>query len=138
MSWLVDDLGLEPEFVDHGHYERRVAVDAGLVVGFLNGLFDQPVPKRAAAAADPGPQAWINWMGVQPAARLRGVGQALVRAFADEARQHGCTYLAAMISWTDDPAGRVAFFRRCGLQDLVPGKPDDIVGAPIADILSRQ
>lgn len=137
MSALVDDLG-QPDLADQGHYERRVAVDDGEVVGFLDGLFNQPVPKRAALAADRGPQAWINWMGVQPAARRRGVGQALLQAFANEARQHGCTYLAAMISWADDPADRVAFFRRCGLQDLVPGKPDDIVGAPIADILSRQ
>lgn len=130
--------GLSPELADRGdYYVRLVAVDDdGALLGFIDGLFDLSVPERAASGAPPGPQAWGNWIVVAPDARGRGVGRLLIRVFVMEARQRGCTFFAAMVSWADDPTGRVGFFRSCGLRDLVPGTPDDIVGASIADILA--
>jgi GNAT superfamily N-acetyltransferase len=119
------------------HYRRLVAVDDGAMVGFLDGLFEQPVPwRRHLIAVHPGPQAFASWILVDPATQGRGVGKALLGAFLVEAQQHGCTYFAAKVSEADDPTSRVAFFRRCGLHDLNSDIPDDLVGAPISDILA--
>lgn len=129
--------GLSPGLADRGHYVRLVAIDDdGALLGFIDGLFDLPVPERAAAGTPSGPQAWGNWMVVAPVARGRGVGQALIKTFVTEAQLRGRTFFAAMVSWADDPTDRVAFLHRCGLRDLIPETPDDILGAPIADILA--
>ena len=132
--------GFDPELADRGtYYTRLVAVDDdGTVLGFLDGKFGQPVPFRpqGVQGAHPGPQAWGNLMAVAPEARRRGVGTALLRAFLVEAQQHGCTFFAAMVSWADDHTDRVAFFNQCGLGDLAPDTPDELVGAAITDILT--
>jgi GNAT superfamily N-acetyltransferase len=133
---IIADSGLLFEAA-RSYYTRLVAVDENsAVVGFIDGLFNFPVPDRAAETAPGGPQAWGNYIVIAPGVRGRGVGQALVRAFVAEAQTRGCTFFAAMVSQADDWTQRVAFFRRCGMYDLVPGVPDDIVGAPIADILT--
>jgi GNAT superfamily N-acetyltransferase len=133
---IIAESGLQFEAA-RSYYTRLVAVDEdGAIIGFIDGLFNLPVPDRAAAAAPGGPQAWGNYIVIAPDVRGRGVGQTLVRAFVAEAQTRGCTFLAAMVSQADDRTQRVAFFRRCGMYDLVPGVLDDIVGAPIADILT--
>jgi GNAT superfamily N-acetyltransferase len=134
---ILEASGSDDVFADRGHYLRLVAVDGDeAVLGFIDGSFEVPVPDRAAAAAPAGPQAWGSWIVVAPRYRCCGVGQALVRAFVTEAKQSGCMFFAAMVSLSDDRTERVAFFQRCGMRDLVPGSPEDIVGAPIADILA--
>lgn len=134
---VLREAGLSQDLADRDHYSRLVAIDeSGEVVGFLDGLFDLPVPERAAASADPGPQAWGNWIAVSPRSRGCGVGQKLVVAFVTEAQNRGCTFFAAMLAATDGLAERLGFVRRCGLRDLVPECPDDIVGAQIVEVLA--
>lgn len=113
-----------------------VGAEVGTVLGVLDGLFDLPVPERDAAAAHPVRQAWISIIGVLPAARRQRVGSALLRAFAVEAQERGCTFVAAMASLADDANGRLKFFHRCALRDLVAKESGDLVGAPIADVLA--
>jgi hypothetical protein len=53
-----------------------------------------------------------------------------------EAAERGCIFFAGMVSWADDHTDRMAFLHRCGLRDLVPGTSNDIIGAPITEILA--
>ena len=53
------------------------------------------------------PQGWINWFGVVPDERRRGVGRALIAELVEMARERDGTHLAALV---DTEAG-VAFFR---------------------------
>jgi GNAT superfamily N-acetyltransferase len=133
---VLTSCGLDPFRCYRDHYYRLVAVDeSGTVVGFFDGSFDVPVPERAAQRAHAGPQAWGSWTAVAPDIRGKGVGTALLETFLQTAVREGCTYFAAMVSHHDEPSQRISFFRSCGLFDLVPNTPGDIVGAPIQDAL---
>ncbi|MGI5127472.1 hypothetical protein ACQEVB_11740 [Pseudonocardia sp. CA-107938] len=50
--------GLDEVLAERAHYFRLVAVDDGAVVGFLDGLFEMPVPevgRELAPGVHPGP-----------------------------------------------------------------------------------
>ena len=53
------------------------------------------------------PSGWINWFGVVPDERRKGVGRALISALTEMVKEHDGTHLAAMV---DTEAG-LAFFQ---------------------------
>ncbi|PKB30219.1 putative N-acetyltransferase YhbS [Pseudonocardia alni] len=136
---ILTDVGLDPfDFSRLSVYHRIVALDEdGVLVGFIDGRFDVPIPDRATLAGVPGPQAWGSLIAVAPDRQRGGAAKLLLRALLEESQRRGCIYFSAMVSGHDDPAQRRAFFQAVGLEDLVPGVPDDIVGAPIEDVLRR-
>lgn len=70
----------------------RVARRAGRIVGFAQAEM---------------PQGWINWFGVVPAERRRGIGRLLIGELAKIATERGGTHLAAFCDADDG----LAFFR---------------------------
>jgi ribosomal protein S18 acetylase RimI-like enzyme len=60
------------------------------------------------------PEGWINWMGVVPAARRRGLGRVLVGELARQVREARGTHLAALVE-VDTPGQ--AFLRALGFQE---------------------
>lgn len=57
------------------------------------------------------PEGWVNWMGVIPPERRRGIGRALVDAVARLLREHRGTHIGAEVD-ADGPAP--AFWRAIG------------------------
>ncbi len=60
------------------------------------------------------PEGWINWMGVVPDARRRGIGRLLVGDLARQVREARGTHLAALVQL--DTAG-YAFLRALGFSE---------------------
>lgn len=100
----------------------------------VEGAFDSDFSGRGAPAEWQLPHAYLSFVAVHPSERRRGVGAALVRAFALTASARGCTFLAALpADHDDDQAARIAFFSACGLWVLTP--PQKLMGAPGKDLL---
>ncbi|MFI7075294.1 GNAT family N-acetyltransferase [Micromonospora sediminicola] len=94
--------------------------------------------ERIEQPGHPLPQAWIYLIGVRPEAQRKGVGAALMRYFAEQAAMAGCSFVALLPDQSDDDVpNRLAFFRSCGLKPLVDSDPEDVQGAPLADLLAR-
>jgi GNAT superfamily N-acetyltransferase len=84
--------------------------DDGRPIGFVVGFVSQDRPDEA----------FLHLVGVSPGRRRRGLGRALVGAFAEEARARGARRMTA-ITWPGDPIA-VAFMRSIGFEvDEGPG-----------------
>jgi ribosomal protein S18 acetylase RimI-like enzyme len=71
------------EFLEDPRHHMTVAVEDGLVVGFVSAVHYVHPDKRH-------PELWINEVGVASTHRGRGVGKAVLRAMLDVARELGC------------------------------------------------
>jgi aminoglycoside 6'-N-acetyltransferase I len=71
------------EFLADGRHHLVVAVDDGLVVGFVSAVHYVHPDK-------PRPELWINEVAVAASHRGRGVGKAMMRAMAAVGRDAGC------------------------------------------------
>jgi ribosomal protein S18 acetylase RimI-like enzyme len=60
------------------------------------------------------PEGWINWLGVAPDARRRGIGRLLVGELAREVRTARGTHLAALVEADGDGQ---AFLRALGFRE---------------------
>ncbi len=77
------DPDLAREFLEDSRHHIVVAVDDGLVVGFVSAVhYVHP---------DARPQLWINEVSVAPTHRRRGLAKAMFRAMLDVGRAHQCT-----------------------------------------------
>ncbi len=82
--------------------------------------FDAMIVAREAGAGLRGfaqamvPEGWINWMGVHPDARRRGIGRLLVTELARQVGEARGTHLAAVVE--ADGAGQ-AFLRALGFKE---------------------
>jgi ribosomal protein S18 acetylase RimI-like enzyme len=54
------------------------------------------------------PEGWINWLGVHPDARRRGIGRLLVAALARQVAEARGTHLAALVEVDTDGQGFLA------------------------------
>ena len=72
------------EFLEDPRHRLVVALDDGLVVGFVSAVIYLHPDK-------PGPELWINEIGVAPAYQRQGIGKRLMRAVLQEAKRAGCT-----------------------------------------------
>jgi aminoglycoside 6'-N-acetyltransferase I len=84
---------------DHRHH-LAVAVDGGLVVGFVSAvLYIHPDKPR--------PELWINEVAVAPSHRRRGVGRALLDAVLEAARNSDCVEAWVLTDRSNDGAMRL-------------------------------
>lgn len=132
--------------VNKANFVRRFPVDAvaiaeteaGEIVGVLT-LWMGPEgynERFEAFHGLPGPRALINQIGVAESMRYQGVGRMLMRAAAEEVRSRGGQRIALMVDWSTRQAGRVRFFRACGLWSLRNDRDDDLLGAEVDEVLA--
>jgi GNAT superfamily N-acetyltransferase len=115
-------------------FAHFVAKRGECVSGFIEGHFEAEYDDRLSISA-PAPQGWIHEILVFPHRRRTGVGSALVRRFAQEAAERGCSHLACLVDQRGGIEARMNFFNAVGMLPLVPNDPTDAVGARISWIL---
>jgi ribosomal protein S18 acetylase RimI-like enzyme len=92
------------EFGDTAYVIR----EGGNVLAYLFGFFAQTEPT-----------AYVQFIGVHPQARRKGLAGRLYARFESDARAHGCTALKAITN--PDNSRSIAFHRSIGMSvDLVP------------------
>ncbi|HZX68945.1 MAG TPA: GNAT family N-acetyltransferase [Candidatus Elarobacter sp.] len=96
------------DFVYGRRHELLIAERDGARAGFLLVLYD--IPDEVTMA----PQAFIAYMAVEPAARGRGVGRALLDAAEAHARAEGLPHMSLMV--TDENAPARALYDGAGYQ----------------------
>lgn len=104
-------------FLQHFAGTSFVIERDGAFLGFLVGFVSQDHPE----------QAYIHFVGVDPAQRRGGVARRLYEAFFDIVRQAGCTTVKCVTSPVN--TGSVGFHRRMGFS-LVPGD-HEVDGLPV-------
>ncbi|MEE1736625.1 GNAT family N-acetyltransferase [Streptomyces sp. BE147] len=115
----------------HLYEKRYVAVRHDAVLGFVEGTF------LDGSGLEPGlfpaPRARIVTLLVSSAARRHRIGSTLLHRFATDALDAGRD---ALVLFPDphDPAGRLAFFGRCGLEKLPSG---EMLGAHLRTVLAN-
>jgi ribosomal protein S18 acetylase RimI-like enzyme len=72
------------EFLVDPRHRLVVALDNITVVGFVSAVIYLHPDK-------PGPELWINEIGVAPTHQRKGIGKTLLQAILDGAKQSGCT-----------------------------------------------
>ncbi|HTJ25696.1 MAG TPA: GNAT family N-acetyltransferase [Candidatus Limnocylindria bacterium] len=96
------------DFVFGRHHELLIADEDGSPVGFLVLLYDLPDEVTLTA------QAFVAYTAVEPFARGRGVGRALLEAAEAAAREAGLQYVSLMVTEDNDAAR--ALYDRAGFQ----------------------
>ncbi len=90
------------EFVLTRDHELLVAAEHGVPVGFLLLLYD--IPDEVTLT----PQAFVAYTAVEPFARGRGAGRALLEAAEAAARARGLGYVSLMVT-EDNRAARALY-----------------------------
>ncbi|WP_433701739.1 N-acetyltransferase family protein [Nocardiopsis sp. CA-288880] len=91
-----------------------VAVDAGAVVGWIEGVLDGAYTGPGAPV--PPPHGYVLALVVDAGWRRQGVGTGLLDAFVAEARDVGCRWVFLFPDEGKDVEGRVRFFERAGFE----------------------
>lgn len=78
------DMRSTREFLSDAHHHLAVAVDDGVVVGFISAVHYLHPDK-------PRPELWINEVGVAPTHRGRGLGKAILDRILKEGRHLDCS-----------------------------------------------
>jgi GNAT superfamily N-acetyltransferase len=94
------DVGRAREFLADSRHHLAVAVDDGVVVGFVSAVHYVHPDK-------PCPELWINEVGVTESHRRRGLGSRLLRAVFDVARRLGCAEAWVLTERTNEAAMRL-------------------------------
>jgi ribosomal protein S18 acetylase RimI-like enzyme len=94
------------QFVYGRRHDMLIAEERGKAVGFLLLLLD--IPDEVTLA----PQAFVAYMAVEPAARGRGVGRALLDAAEAYGRAAGRPHISLMV--TEDNAAARALYEGAG------------------------
>lgn len=94
------------------------------LVGLLEGSVDSTVPQPWVPPGLPSPWAWLSGVYVDQQMRRKGVGRALVGAFARHAAEGDCSFVVLRVASGDGKSGRVRFFERLGFTAL-PMRPGD-------------
>ena len=90
------------EFVFTRDHLVLIAEEHGVQIGFLLLLFD------VADEVTAGPQAFVAYTAVEPFARRRGAGRALMEAAETAARARGLPYVSLMVT-EDNRAARALY-----------------------------
>jgi GNAT superfamily N-acetyltransferase len=123
-------------------YQRRSGPDENLVAwrgddidGVLTGSFGTDL--AASGAFDsfelpPRPHAFLTRIHVRAPARRSGIGRALIRAYAVEASERGCTFIGGSIDLSSESIARRSFFEQLGFSI----RALDNFGAGTSDVLT--
>lgn len=116
-------------------YTTFVAVRGGAIEGMLTGSFDSNVAESGAFESyelPAAPHAFLDRIQVHSAVRHAGVGSALIAAYAEQAAERGCTFVAGTINVSSEPKARIMFFKQCGFrvvgQENFGARPAEILG----------
>ncbi|WP_022906591.1 GNAT family N-acetyltransferase [Curtobacterium sp. B18] len=112
------------------------AWNAGAIEGVVTGTFGsdfQGDPSFGSLDLPPGPHAFLTRIYVAPAARRRGVGLDLLKAFADEALARRCEYVAGVVDLSSEYAEREEFFTASGFAI----SDDHMIGALATEVVGR-
>ena len=93
------DMRRTKEFLHDPRHHLAVAVDDGMVVGFVSAVHYIHPDK-------PAPELWINEVGVAESYRQRGVGKALLDLILAEGRKAGCWEAWVLTDESNTPAMR--------------------------------
>ncbi|WP_217134144.1 GNAT family N-acetyltransferase [Leucobacter chinensis] len=117
-------------------YVTLVAWCEGEISGVLTGSFDSDFTGNSAFEAfelPRPPHAFLERIHVRESVRSRGVGRALLEAYASEASERGCTFIGGSIDLSTDPRLRRKFFVGVGFtiraHDNFGASPIDIITA---------
>lgn len=94
------------EYVWSRDHDTLIAEEAGRPVGFVLVVHDLPDEVSLT------PQVFIAYMAVEPHARRRGIGHALLAAVEGLARQRGVDYVSLMV--TEDNAAALGLYAGAG------------------------
>jgi GNAT superfamily N-acetyltransferase len=94
------DAGRAGEFLADPRHHLAVAVEDGWVVGFVSAVHYVHPDK-------PGPELWINEIGVAETHQRRGLGKRLLHAVFDVARELGCAEAWVMTDRANTAAMRL-------------------------------
>lgn len=103
--------GLPKLFFVHFRETSFVAEDRGVIRGFVAGFRSQTYPE----------QAYIHYVGIDPATRGSGLGRTLYQRFFDAARTLGCTEVQCVTSPANTTS--IAFHKAMGFECL-PGNAE--------------
>lgn len=78
------DAGAAAEFLGDPRHHLAVAIDGGVVVGFVSAV-------HTVHPDDPRPEMWINEASVAATHRRRGLGRAMLEELFRVARELGCS-----------------------------------------------
>lgn len=92
-------------FLRAPHHHLAVAIEDGVVVGFVSALHIEHPDK-------PQPELWINEIGVAPARQRAGIARALLHRMFERARDLGCT--EAWVLTDRSNAAAMALYASCG------------------------
>lgn len=96
------------DFVDHQSHVLLIATDADRRLGFL--LLLDTLPDEVTLA----PQAFVAYMAVEPDARRRGIGRALLAEAERLARERGLPCIAMMV--TEENKAALDLYEKSGFQ----------------------
>jgi ribosomal protein S18 acetylase RimI-like enzyme len=96
-------LGLMIDWYDLDLHASRIALLDGVPVGLAN-------------VAVRGERAWIGGIGVTPFGRRRGIGEQLMHAVVDQARERGARLVQLEVIEGNEPA--VALYEKVGFEDV--------------------
>ena len=98
-------------FLGDPRHHLAVAIEDGVVVGFVSAV-------HYAHPDKPGPELWINEVGVASTHRGRGIGGGVMQAMLAHASRLGC--IEAWVLTTRDNAEAMRLYRRCGGLEVSP------------------
>jgi ribosomal protein S18 acetylase RimI-like enzyme len=90
---------LTEEFLRDARHHLAVAVEDGLVIGFVSAVHYVHPDKR--------PELWINEVAVAPTHQRRGLGKALLSSMLKVGRQFGCVEAWVLTDRSNTPATRL-------------------------------
>ncbi len=99
------------------HHTTLVARRGEQIDGMLGGSFDADLAVTGVFDVfelPPAPHAFLDRIHVREAARGRGVGRALIEAFAFEAMERECTFIGGSIDLSPGLTARKVFFEGLG------------------------
>lgn len=125
MNWLMnvaEDVFDDPlvpasteEFINDPRHRLVVAIDDGVIVGFVSSVIYVHPDKSA-------PELWINEVGVAPTHQGQGLGKRLMQATLEEARRSGCTEAWVLTERRNEAA--LGLYKSIG---GIEGEPDTVM-----------
>ena len=94
------DIAATRQFLADPHHHIVVALDEGVVVGFISAV-------RYHHPDKPAPELWLNEVGVAATHHRRAIGKELMAAILDVGRRHGCTEAWVLTDRANEAANRL-------------------------------